>query len=289
MARQIESVELTNREIAVLAWLMGFGLWVLTMSGVRHSLLGVLRAVAHPKLAIPLVLFLGYFGLAVAAGAAVGVWRVSLLTDTVAWFTVAGLVTFGRFSEVGQPRFMRDTLLATIAIPEIVQFVFGTVTFSLIVELAIIPIAFMLGGLAVVVERMPEHRSARPVVGSLSATFGLALLGGTTVQLVTTWSSLDYRELILSFYLPIWLTVASIPFVFGLAVYSAYEQAFTTLDFCNAERRPVSVRAKLAVVLGFRLRLNAVRQFAWSKRQELYRARSFGEARGVVQSFKDDQ
>lgn len=280
-------VDLTNREIAVVAWLLAFSLWALLLPGVRASLWSALRIAAGPKLAIPLLLFLLYFGAVVAVGAAVGIWNASLVKDTIAWFVVAGFVMFGRFPKVGQPRFIRNTLLATIAVPELIQFFLGTVSFPLFAELVIVPIAALLAGMSVVV-RMPEQRAAKPVVDGMTATFGLGLLAGTLVLLFTGWSSLDHQHLLVAFYLPIWLTAALIPFVLALGVISAYEQTFITLDFMNAERRRLSLRAKVAVVLGIGFRLNMLRRFAWSKRQEMFKARSYREARQIVRAFRQE-
>ena len=53
---------------------------------------------------------------------------------------------------------------------------------------------------------------------------GLVLLTITLVQLVGSWSQIDWNEIALRFYLPIWMTAAAIPFVILLGRYSRWEQ-----------------------------------------------------------------
>lgn len=108
---------LTNREIAVLAWLT-FGLvWAMTQPKIRISLGRVALAALTPKIAAPVTVFVLYIGGLVFAASRAGIWDPSLTKDTVIWFVVAGLALFGHFLHVTEDRFLRRRILATIAVP----------------------------------------------------------------------------------------------------------------------------------------------------------------------------
>jgi len=218
-------MELNNREIAVIAWLLAIFLFVMVRwPDVRRSLVGVLAIALGPKLAIPLLLFALYFIGVVFVASRIGMWGVPLLKDTLVWFCIAGLALFGKFLQTGKPRFTRSTLLATIALPEVIAFTLGLVSFALIVELAFLPIVTVLALLSAVAALNKEHQKVKSAVDWTLAIVGVTLLGLTLWQLVSSLPSIDWEHVALTFYLPIWLTAAALPFVYALGKYAQWEQ-----------------------------------------------------------------
>jgi hypothetical protein len=218
-------MELNNREIAVMAWMLAIFLFVMVRwPDVRRSLVGVLAVALGPKLAIPLLLFALYFIGVVFVASRVGMWGVPLLKDTLVWFCIAGLALFGKSLQTGKPRFTRRTLLATIALPEIVAFTLGLVSFALIVEFALLPFVTVLALLSAVAALNREHANVKSVVDWALAMIGVTLLGLTLWQLVSDLPGIDWEHVALTFYLPICLTAAALPFVYALGRYAQWEQ-----------------------------------------------------------------
>jgi hypothetical protein len=111
---------------------------------------------------------------------------------------------------------------------------------------------------------------------------GLAVLIGTGAWLVEHWASLDKTELLLSFALPIWLTLASLPFVFLFSLYATYETTFVRIDLAANEDKNARRRAKAALIASFHLRNRALYAFTGKAPGELANATSWGEARRII-------
>jgi hypothetical protein len=277
---------LTNREIAVGAWLIAGFLWAMTYSSIRTSLWRVVEVAAGPKIAIPLLLFAAYVVAVVAIASQVGIWETSLVKDTVFWFAVAGLAMFGRFGKINDDRFVRRTLIAAVAVPELFQFLFGTVSFHLGVELLLFPLLLFTVMTGVFAGTKDEYRDAKRFLDGLAAVIGVALIVGTVYVLVTTWSSLDGRHLVLSFYLPIWLTATAIPAVVVIGTYAKYEAAFVRVWFAAQDDPKARRRARLALLLGFHMRVHAMEEFVRWRLQDLVHTKSLGEALRLVRTTK---
>lgn len=218
-------MELTNREIAVTAWLVGGFLFVLTWRDMRRSVWGIVKVAAGPRLAIPAILYASYVWAVVAVAHLVGIWEFSLLKDTLVWFVVGGLVLFGKFLQTRSPRFLRRTILATIAVPEILGFTLGLVSFPLIVELVMLPVIALVATVGAYAATNAEYSQVRHLMDRALAVAGFLLLGLTFAQLAATWAAVDWHHVALTFYLPIWLTAAALPFVYLLGRYSEWEVA----------------------------------------------------------------
>lgn len=103
-----------NRQWAFIFWIAVLLVWATLRRDTRSSVGGVLRAAASPKILAPAaVLLLWVVGLAVLASR-VALWGADRVTDTAFWFVTAGLVLFGRSTNVSkEPHFVRRTARST--------------------------------------------------------------------------------------------------------------------------------------------------------------------------------
>jgi hypothetical protein len=88
--------------------------------------------------------------------------------------------------------------------------------------------------------------------------------------------------------LPVWLTLGSLPFIYGLGLYAAYDKAFTMLSFHADDRRQVR-RAKLALMLRLHIRARLVGEFNMPWQHELLATPAFRAAWHLVGEFIREQ
>lgn len=229
-------MELTNRELAAVAWLIAFSGWLLVRGGIARSVWRVLVAAAHPRVAIPLMAYLGYLLAVLVIAEAAGFWTPVLLKDSAIWIVVGGIPLFAKFTRVGQPRMIRGVLMQTIAAPEVIAFVFGLVSFPILIELALLPTLTIIGVMAAFAATRSEYAKVGSVMNGTLQVAGLVLFTITLVQLAGSWAQLDWNEVVLRFYLPIWMTAAAIPFVILLGRYSRWEQDRIRMRWLNRNR-----------------------------------------------------
>jgi len=198
----------------------------------------------------------------------------------------AGLALFARFIRVGEPGLFRRTFLASIAVPELVGFLLGIVSFPLWIELLLLPTVVLFAVLATYASSVPEAAIVTSLSNGTLSAIGLVMVAGTAVQIVFSLDTIDWHHQLLAFYLPLWLTAWSMPFVFLLGVYSRYEQAFVRLDL-GAPGGRAHGGAKAALVLEFGLRVRELDAFTRARAfYHLHGAKTLSEARAIVRGSR---
>ena len=78
---------------------------------------------------------------------------------------------------------------------------------------------------------------------------------------------LDKTRLPLQFSLPVWLTLASLPFVFGFTLYANYQSQFIRIDAHTRDDPKARRRSKVALLTGYSVHNHELAGFAgWRTR-----------------------
>lgn len=279
-----------NREWALLLWAAVFGVWVLSRRDLRRSIYNIARVAASPKILIPLALAALWIGLEVWVAARFALWLPSHTTATVIWCITSGLALFGRFDRIEkESAYFRRTALAAFKPVVLLEVLVGAFVFPLPVEALLLPTAAFLGLLAFVAGREAQHGAWRRVADGAVALTGLGLLSYTVANIITNWTVLDKRDLLLQVALPVWLTLGLLPFVYSVALWAAYEVAIIRIDFKASHGWRAQLRSRLALLVGFHVRVGDPATFGDRGPQEVAAAPSFREALEAVRNYRRGQ
>lgn len=280
-------ISLSNRDLATGYWIFVWGAWALAKPDVAGGLWRVLLTAR--TFALPLLLYLVWVVGVVLAGRAIGIWQLSLLKDTVAWFVVAGVVLFFSFVKAGSEEgFFRRTLGRTVRLAAFLEFYLNLAVFDLWIELLLQPLLLFASLVSLVASRDPKAQPARRFADGLLAVLGIGLLVGTAIELAQMWGTLDARHTLLSFALPIWLTLSVLPVIWILAAYANYQSAFLRVKWMSRDKR-LSWRSRLAMWRTFHLRHRQMHGFGGFWARQLAEARSWSAARGAIEDFLADR
>lgn len=86
----------------------------------------------------------------------------------------------------------------------------------------------------------------------------------------------------LSFAQPIWLTLASLPFIFAFSLFANYEEQFIRIGFFSKHDPRARRRTKLALVRSFHLRNRELHRFPGKGQIELARSQSWSDGRRII-------
>lgn len=106
------------------------------------------------------------------------------------------------------------------------------------------------------------------------AAVGLVVLVATGVYLANDWANLDKTEMALSFAQPIWLTLASLPFIFAFSLFANCEEQYIRIGFFSKDDPKAPRRAKLALVRSFHIRNRELHRFPGKGQIELARSQN---------------
>ncbi len=246
----------SNRLLAFLV-LLTILLMVLFMGNRRKDLLrsagALIKSLAQPKLLLPASIYVGVILAALIPASRLGIWQSSLWPATVVWLIISGLGLLFRLDEAMRDHdFFRRTLLRAIGVLALVEFIVNLESFPLHVEIPL-QIFGMLSAAIVAMEKGGRFQPASTVAQTYLVLLGSLAVAWGIWHLADNWSQLDHGLLLREFLLPIWLTPITLSFVYLLAIWAAYERAFTRMKFVNDG--PLFGQ-KLALVLrnGLRLR-----------------------------------
>ena len=258
-------MEFTNREIASYLWLGGFLLVAFWKVDVRHAFVGVIKAAVHPKVVALLCSAAIYISLWVAGFWSIGIWSYSNLKTTILWAISFAILSIFETMEAsrsgGEGRFFLRIARNIFGIAGILTFVAEMQSFSLPVELVVVPIVTVLSILHAFAEADPKFEIVRktlfPILVVVGAWYFIYSVYVTFSDVPKFMSVDTLRE----FGIPILLSFAFFPFLYAFLLLVTYENAFVRLRWQIADEK-LQRRAKWEAFFRFGPRLYLLRKWA---------------------------
>jgi hypothetical protein len=198
---------------------------------------------------------LAWIALAVVVAHAWKLWNRTLATDTLFWVVPIGIpLLWDTASATTKPRYYRSKVFGTAGVSALLEFYLNLSSFPLPLEVGVQVLILAVGLLATVGQARKETVSVGRFFGCLLGIIAVVFALATGVQLAGSLNTLKPQGLGLSFLLPLWLTVAALPLIWVYSVLFGYEAALARLTG-HSDNRKASWKAKVAMVLGFRLNL----------------------------------
>ena len=277
--------DLNDREIATIIYLGVLLAAVLLWKKGRSLAFNVVRAFFVPKLAQVWMLMSLYLAACVWLLAWLNLWEWPNLKTTLLWWLTVGFTSVFEAQRLkDKPHMLRKLVREAFTLSAVVLFIAELVSFPLWVELLMLPSLVFLALLITV----GEHQTEKPgVPRTLKLLRGLQMLAGLTVlsfsywmvasRVTEFWSLNTLRE----FGLPLLLWLMFVPFIFLVAVYMTYEEAFIHLQ----------TRPKQASIVRY-ARWRALFAFGWNtdgveRLARDIRVRDIVEKHGIKEAIRE--
>jgi len=231
-----------NRECAIAIWLYIAAIGLLPRKGFRKSLAGLARSVFGTKICFFLLGLIAYVALIVFLSAKLNLWEWQMLKETVYWFFGTAIVIFANMTDAKKDEhFFRKKVVGTLGFAVVLEFVIGLYSFSLPVELILIPSIVLIAGMIVVAETDQKHAQAKKFLKFVMSVSGIFLLLYTIGKIIHNFASFFTAATLKDFLLHPALTIALLPFIYLLALYSSYESLFRHIEFAVEKKSPEAV------------------------------------------------
>lgn len=254
---------LDNRETSLIIWAGIVIFWLLCIKDFRANIFDILKHLFASKLTYVFVLIIAYTGLIYYILHRVNFWEIGLLEEGLICLVTIGL--WGVGTAIGKVKTLKQSLksmaIDSIKVVILIQFLTGFYVMSLPLELIIIPVAFLLRGLQAVSSWKEETDSKFSLTTKLFnwmiSILGLSILGYSIKQLINRpdelLTMLNLKELIL----PIIMTLAYIPLLYLIGIYTSYESFFPRLKYLLRNKTFISY-AKMKIFLKCNLNIDAL-------------------------------
>jgi hypothetical protein len=227
---------LNNREIATITWISLFFLVAFFKRELRSSFRQFLGILFSRFVIILIGSMLAYVFLMVLTFRQIGFWDASAIKDTVVWiFGVAFVMLLNANKAGDDERYFRRIISDSIKLAVILEFIANMYTFSLSIELTIVPVITFLILLKTVAGLKPENKQVDNFIGYILGVIGTVLIVVTLYDVFVDLQGFATLRNLRDFLLPPVFTFALLPFIYGMALFMMYESLFNRIDYVNPE------------------------------------------------------
>ena len=195
-----------------------------------------------------------YISLVVFLLFCVGLWDVSYIKDTVFWSVSAATVSLFRIPTIADDEHhLRNALADNLKIIIVLEFIVNAYTFSLAIEVFLVPLIAIISAMLIYAENKKEYASVTKLLSGLMIIFVIALALFSAHMIAKNSSDYFRVGTLTDFALPIVLSALFLPFIVTLVIYLRYENAFMRIRFIYSHV-PLQKRAMRIALCRFHVR-----------------------------------
>lgn len=273
-----------NREVSLGVWVSVLLIWALTKRDFRRTLSRVVAAAFNWRIFFPVVVFAAYIFLVIFLLEAFGYWKFQMLKATTYWFALSGLMLFGKAVTESKPLGdWKQALRAQVSIIVILAFIVNSYTFSIYIEMALVPIVAFISLLAAYAEYHHKDEPVENLLKGAQAFIGLVILFFAGMNAYSDYIELASLATAQELLLPAVLTTMAIPYMYFIALYSAYDRILRMATFKQPPKMASCIRNRILWSGGLSLR--RARVIAAIKPYEFMRTNHKEDVDTVIQKY----
>lgn len=283
-------IELDTRQQATLIWfvvvILGLVLWPKTRGELFPAIKNALQVMATWKIIVPFVVYFIYATVLIYIAQRLGVWNVSLLTDTLIIIFFVGIPMFVNANiERRGTEMLTKTLRETIGVSAIIAFYIGLEPLTLLGELILQPVVTVVSILALVAGYDAKTSSVRNVMKAVLTIIGLWLMIRTVRIIIETWHVNDVESSLSELLLSILLPLALLPAVYVFALIMRYEIIFRVAKNFS-ENKHVPNFAYVTILTNLNVQLSPLNELGGIWLQKVVQSANYKEVCEVLSDLK---
>lgn len=243
----------STRELATAFWvgaiLIAVGMAIVTNKKIRQGFIGVLKCFFNRKLRKLWEIYFLYIGIITLMFSRFPIWKNIYLKDIILWTLFSGLtICMNAVAGEADEKYISKVLKDNIRFTVVTEFLLSTFTFSLWVELIIIPITAAIVLLDTVAEHNDDALAAHKLLQNVIAFIGLCVILQTVRVGILEYRELNVINTLVSFFIPIVYLLLVTPLEYAFELYSKYEILFIQMHFKEPSDKMVQRKRHLKVI-----------------------------------------
>lgn len=276
----------TTREIAIFIYAILLLVYVCARKKGKPILLPVIKAACHIKLIVPFLFVLFFASVFVWLCTYFPFWDWVYLKDIIFWTLFAGVpVCFNATSRKLEDHYFRDILIDNFKFAALTEFITGTFTFPIVVELILQPILVFFVILQSTAEKT-QNNKVKKFIDVTVALAGFMILALTAKSIIDAIGNIEFLDIAVSFMLPIVLSALYLPVAYCFAVYAKYELLFLRMSFKEPKDKKVRIAHRVKIICLCKLSYKKVCKFLYEYLPKMYVRMSNLEFNSMVDNFR---
>lgn len=228
---QIDLSEIFNsREVAYICWIIVGFISIIAFKSLRNEILPIVNSFFNRHFIPVYVLTFLYISACSFLLSKLNFWDTELLKDTVVWglFTALPMI-FYAIQAKNLSNYFGSTFKDLFKVTIVVEFVMGLYTFSLLIELLLVPFTVFLAGLLIFSSHDEKNKKANKLFNWISWLLGVLLVIGVLQHMIEHFGEYWDISYFKQFLLPITLSITFIPFLYFVVCYARFEETFAAM------------------------------------------------------------
>ena len=281
---------LSTREWATIIWILIILICILRNKKTRKSFLGVIK-ILFGKVLIKVWLITALYVFIISfVFSKTAIWDSIYIKDIVIWYLTAGIIfCFNAVSRESDERFILNVLKDNLKFTIIIEFIYSTFTFGLLVELLIIPIITILTIIDAITEHKKEYHTVHEFIQYIFVIIGIWLFYETFKIGLREYKELNILNTFVSFMILIIYLILIMPLEYAIELYSKYETLFFRISFKNSNDKKVIRKRKLLIIKECGLSIRNVLLFQKEYCSKMYTKMSDDNFALLINEFKNEK
>lgn len=278
---------LSTREWATLIWGALFLLFIICHKEIRNSFWNIIVIFFDKKLRLLWEIILLYVLVITFIFSYSFIWENIYLKDIIIWFIFSGLAfCMNAVSGESDDKYIQKVLKDNLKLTMVLEFLISTFTFSIWIELTIIPIITTITVMNVIAQRKDKYKNVHKLLDFILILVGFCILYETIKIGINEYKELNVINTLVSFMIPIVYLILIIPLAYVLEIYSKYEILFLRMTCMEGRDKKIRISHRIAVCVACRLSVRKVLLFQREYIRRMYVGMKDDEFKQLMMEFK---
>lgn len=283
-------MELNNREISSLIWLIGFIfflLWKSRNGSLNEVTKNLLVAFFNSK--IQVILLWGVFWIVVCVQVlrSLDIWDFANLKTTLLWSVSYAFVALMGATKINEERsYFKKAIREVFAVAAVVVFIVEAYSFSIIIELIFVPFLVLVSMVQAFSAKDPDHAQVHKLTGYMLVIAGFVYFGNGVYWAVSDFHGFSTIHNLREFFVPLILSVLFMPYLFLISIIITYEAVGSAVRVMINDESLHNYAMRKAL-LSFRFDMNGLQR--WRRSIGLFRPQSKEQVHDLIAEIKMSQ
>lgn len=240
--------KLSSREWATIIWGIIL-IYIITKKSTRISLYNLIKTPFDKHLRLLWIMYISYVLGITFLFSLLPFWKNTFIKDIIIWTLFSGLIyLINAVSREADETYIRKIVKDNFNLFIIFEFIMSTFTFSIFVELLIIPISTIIFTINFITERDFKYRNVHRLTNYLLTIIGFIFICKTIEVGINEYHQLNILDTLISFLIPIIYLISTLPLIYTTSLYSKYELLFLRMSLKEGEDSKVNKNRRFNVL-----------------------------------------